>query len=142
MICTAKVISVSGELAEIEVRRKSMCDGCEKSSCAVGGLMGNGGTMRTRALNKAGAMPGDTVEIESSNGRVLSLALLVFILPVVVGILFYYAAAAVGLGSVISALSAAGGLVLSFIGIGIAERVHRAKKPDITVVSIACHGSQ
>lgn len=145
MTDTAKVISTSGRLAEIEVSRRSMCDGCGKNSCAgscaVIGLMSSRGIMRTTALNRAGALPGDTVVIESSDGRILSLAVLVFILPIFVSILFYAVASAAGFEGVLPVLAAVGGFVLSFVALGAVERVHRRKEPDIIVSQIVERGT-
>ena len=138
----AKIISTDGKIAEIEVERRTMCDGCEKKSCSggcsVSGLV-SGGKMRTRALNGIGAVPGDTVEVESSDSRILSLSLLVFIFPIVICILFYVTAERIGFGGGYAVISAAVGFVLSFVIIGIVEKSYRKRTPDITVVAVVEH---
>ena len=54
----AVVVKTEGKIAEIEVSRASMCDGCQKNGgcehhCELSGLItGSGKTMRTTAQNK------------------------------------------------------------------------------------------
>ena len=114
MIQTATVKNVHGKLAEIEVSRKAMCDGCHNTNCGSGcpmsGLFSSGKSMIASALNKAGASPGDTVEIETSDKEVLASAVLIFILPVILGGAFYAVSSYFDLSSYVSAAHAVLGL--------------------------------
>ena len=82
----AVVVEVHGEYATVETSRRTMCDGCAKGGgcgghCEITGLVASSGKMRAEVENKLGAKVGDTVEIESESGVILSYAALVFILP-------------------------------------------------------------
>ena len=84
----AVVVEVHGEYATVETSRRTMCDGCAKGGgcgghCEITGLVASRGKMRAEVENKLGAKVGDTVEIESESGVILSYAALVFILPIV-----------------------------------------------------------
>lgn len=135
------VTAISGAYAEVEVRRRVMCDGCPNDpsnpdscghACAMGSLLGDRKNMTVRVKNSMNAVPGDTVVLESPDSTVLFSAFLFFILPLVL------AAAGFGLGGLISA-SAAGrwvgaltAFVLAYIIAAFAE--HRARKSDALIV--------
>lgn len=89
MIQKGKVISLDGEYAVVEVMRTSACAGCSKQE----GCIACKKKTRTRAYNSAGAKAGDTVTLESASGTVLLYALVVFVLPLVLAIGGYLAAA-------------------------------------------------
>ena len=75
---TGIVESVSGGSAKVRIKRESACGG----NCA--GCVGCGiSTVVVTAQNKAGAKTGDTVELEMPSERVLSAAVLVYIVPLV-----------------------------------------------------------
>ena len=137
----AVVLEVNGREAVIEVSRATMCDGCEKHGgceghCEITGLLSTGGKMKTRALNKIGASAGDTVEVETESGRVLGYAALVFILPIIVCGLFYFAADAMFEAEYAPAIGAAAGFLLTFAGIAVIDRIKGRKEPDIVIVDI------
>ena len=63
-----RVIETSGEIATVEVRRASACEGCHKNAeggCAVCGLLGGEKirTMKTKAGNGIGAKIGEDVTV-------------------------------------------------------------------------------
>ena len=73
----AVVVEVNGEYATVETSRRTMCDGCAKGGgcgghCEITGLVASRGKMRAEVENKLGAKVGDTVEIESESGVILS----------------------------------------------------------------------
>ncbi|MCQ2456091.1 MAG: SoxR reducing system RseC family protein [Clostridia bacterium] len=140
MLRTAEVISVEGEFATVRAERSSMCDGCEKQgcdgSCSAGMLAGAGKSVTAKAVNTAGAEVGDTVEIETSDAKVLSYAALVFIMPIVVCALFFAAAEALFSDRRISVAAAVLGFILTFAVIGIVEKRHAKKLPDIEIVRV------
>ena len=137
----AVVIKTEGKLAEIEVSRSSMCDGCQKNGgcshhCELSGLVANSGKMRTTAQNKIGAEPGDTVEVETESTKVLGYAALVFMMPIFVCAVFYFIADAVCSSEAPALIAAAAGFVLSFLGISVFDRSKKKSGPDIQIVEI------
>ncbi len=77
MIHKGKVISLEGEYAVVEVMRTSACVGCSKQE----GCIACKKRITSRAYNRIGAKPGDSVTLETRSGTVLWYALLVFVLP-------------------------------------------------------------
>lgn len=77
----ARVLSVRGDEVEIEVNRNSACEHCtENGSCGM--LLGEGNkSLKTVAVNKAGAGPGDLVEISLDGSVVTWAAVLLYIFP-------------------------------------------------------------
>jgi len=140
MRCRATVLKTEGNIAVIEVKRATMCEGCEKSAgcgghCDITGIVANGGKMTARAYNKIGAAAGDTVEVETESSRVLAYAALVFLLPLVVGGIFFAAANAFSLGEGIALISAFAGFLLSFLFTALIDRKAAKKRPDIVIVN-------
>lgn len=134
------VVEVNGNAAIVEVERRAMCSSCEKNTsgggCELCGLISSGGgKMRAEALNKAGAVPGDTVELETESKTVLAYAALVFILPLAVSALFYFAAFSVFRSDGTGIACAAVGFVLSYAALIVFEK-RRKKKTDITIVKV------
>lgn len=76
-----------GGYAEISVPRKSAC-GHDCEECAGCGM--TGAAIHARAKNNAGAQPGDKVVVESSSKKLLGVAALVYLLPVVGFLLGYF----------------------------------------------------
>lgn len=83
---TGIVQSVSGELCQVVVMRKSAC-GENCASCKGGCKLQN---QICTAKNPLGAKSGDTVEIEIDSGKVLKSAFLVYMLPVIIFISAYF----------------------------------------------------
>lgn len=136
---TALVTKVSGRFAEIKVERSSMCENCsvkgEKCACSHAALLGADKAMTAKARCRVDVAPGDTVEIETSDSKILKYAAFVFILPLVAFAVFY--AAAMALSDIEAVYFAAGavGFVLSFVCIGIFERCRR-DSCDIDIVAV------
>ena len=91
---------------------------------------------RAEVENKLGAKVGDTVEIESESGVILSYAALVFILPIAVCALFYYITYSIFGTESAGVIGAAAGFVLCFAGIAVFDRTRKNKKKDIKIVEI------
>lgn len=88
MTQTAKVFALDGEdRAVVEVIRRSACSGDCKS---CGGCSGDERVMRVRALNRVNAAVGDRVVIESSTKKVLALAWVAYVLPIILMVAFYF----------------------------------------------------
>jgi len=105
------VISLDGDMAKVRVKRDSACAGCS-SAGLCSSLCPN--TADADAHNTAGASVGDTVELETGSGAVIVYSVLTFIMPVVLGLIGYFAAQALGLGEVLSFAVLAVSAVLSF----------------------------
>ncbi len=136
---TARVISVNGKYAEISAERSSMCDGCSKNgcqSCASSKIFGTNKSFVARANNPVDAKVGDTVEIETSDKNVLLYSFLVFIVPIV------FCAVTYGISSMFfeserfPLILCGASFVLSFLIIGLIEKFHSKKKPDITITRV------
>lgn len=138
----AVVIETEGKIAEIEVSRASMCDGCQKNGgcehhCELSGLIaGSGKQMKTTAQNRIGAKAGDTVEVETESTKVLGYAALVFLMPIFVCAVFYFLAEAVFVSETAGVIAAAAGFVLAFLGISFFDRRKKKSLPDIVIVDI------
>ena len=77
----AKVVSLINEdLALVSVTRDSAC-GHDCGSCQGCGLSSE--TISARAINKIGAIPGDTVTLETDTTAVIGIAAVVYLLPII-----------------------------------------------------------
>jgi positive regulator of sigma E activity len=75
---TGKVVNVRGGRAEVEVAARGECEHC--SAHGICNWTGNS-IRRVLAVNRAGAVAGDTVELESTEGTGARSNLLVFGIP-------------------------------------------------------------
>ena len=131
---------VSEEIAVVSVERRAACDGCHKAAedkgCSVCSLLGGNRESRSRALNRVGAMQGDTVALESRTSRILGYAALVFMLPVVLGLIGYLIGFyALHLGEWAIALTF-GGIVVSFLPIWLYSKLVVAHRLDVEIVEV------
>jgi len=81
---TGRVISVQGDLAEVEGQPRSSCGGCTvKGTCGTSLLARYFGPKRLllRAHNPIGARPGERVVIGLSEGSLLEASILAYLLP-------------------------------------------------------------
>ena len=140
MLTKATVLNTEGDIALVEVERSSACEGCHKNEsgegCSVCTLTGGNRKFSAKALNKVGAVKGDKVEITSSSSRVLFYSALVFLLPVVVGLVFYFASQMIFDTQLYHYLSLVGGFVLSFSFVWIYSKRVGEKRFDIEIVRI------
>ena len=136
----AKVISVDGEFAVVEVQRVSACEGCHKyeegKGCSVCTLMGGDRSFSAKASNSIGAKVGDRVFIESRTTRVMLYACLVFILPIAVSILGYAIASCITVSAAWRVAGAFIGLCLTFMGLFFYSRALSKKRCDVEITEI------
>lgn len=136
----AIVISTDREYAVVETDRKSACDGCHQRQdgrgCAMCTLMGDKTAMRSRARNPLGARPGDTVLLETPSRRVLGYGALVFLMPLVLALLFYFLGSLLPWGTVGQSVSALIGFVGAFAFLWFYSRRVIAPRCDVTVTRI------
>ena len=119
MLQKAKVLSIreNGD-AEILVERESAC-GHDCGSCAGCGMQA--APIKTYAKNPKGAQVGDIVEVESESRKILAIAGVVYLLPLILFFLAYFIvlaltgsdAAAVTAGAIGFVLGIAGAVLLN-----------------------------
>ena len=135
------VTAIDGDYANVEVRRRAMCDGCPNDhsgadacghTCAMSSLLGDRKNMTVRVKNTQNAAPGDTVVLESAERTVLLSAFLFFMLPLILAAAGYFVAGALFATDAASWIGAGAGFVLAFAFSAIAER--RARKSDTVIV--------
>ena len=140
MNTVATVVETKGKYAVVETERKSACDGCHKNAqgqgCAMCHIFGGNTKVRTNAKNSAGASVGDKVELESSSARMLAYALLVFILPLALGIAAYFVADALTEGEVLPGAIALCTFAISFAAVALVSRFVLARRCDVEIVKI------
>lgn len=140
MLTTAKVIETKGNRAVVEVKRKSACEGCHKMTtgegCSVCSLLGSDKRFTAKADNRIGARVGDTVEVRSATSRVLMYSALVFLLPVLVGILFYILSGYIFDLELYRYLFLGGGFALCFLGIWLYSKFVISKRCDVEIVRV------
>ncbi|MDP8257326.1 MAG: SoxR reducing system RseC family protein [Candidatus Alcyoniella australis] len=80
------VIEIQGELAVVQARRGQACQGCHAEAgghCGCEMLGPEKKLMHLRALNRAGARKGDTVEVSVGAPNVLKVSALLYITPLI-----------------------------------------------------------
>lgn len=144
MKTTATVIATDGEYATVETERTSACDGCHKSAeggCSVCSLMASGRKLSVRAANPLHAAVGDRVTVESSTGRMLRYAALVFLLPLLLMLAGWGIAAACGAAMGVQALAGFGGFVVSFVAVYFYSAAVCKKRCDVEITGIVREGN-
>ncbi len=91
-----------GNIAEVALKRESAC-GKQCSQCA--GCFSEARVIAVDASNEARADVGDTVVVESSSGRIISIAALVYLTPVLTFFIAYFCLASL---SAVARISLAG----------------------------------
>lgn len=116
--------------ALVEIRRQSACG----HDCAGCGLCAPGAPLQVCALNRVGAREGDVVTVSSSTRRVLKMAAVVYLSPV----LLFFAGYAAGHWVGIAPAPAGGvGFVLGLVAIWLAGRQTERHSPlEVGIVSI------
>ena len=140
MNTVAFVKEVNGKYAVVETERKSACDGCHKNEngegCAMCKIFGGSTKISAKAKNAVGAKVGDKVEIDSSSGRMLFYALLVFILPLVFAVAAYFVATEIGYGETVGGVSAICAFVVCFAAVSVISHFVISKRCDVEIVKI------
>lgn len=128
-----------GQIATVEIMRSSACDGCHKrqgGGCVTCDIFGMNRKMTAKAKNEAGAKAGDRVVVETASGRVLGYAAFVFLFPIIMGLIFYFAADAFDMSNPIPYVSSFAGFALSFVIIYFTVNKIAKNRNDIIIVSI------
>lgn len=139
MIQKAVVTSVEGGYATVEIIRSEECGSCDKRAgggCIACTLIGGTKRMSARAKNKAGAVIGDTVSIESSEKRNSVYSLIMFILPIALAVAAYYISIAAGASEAVQYLSTMAVLLLTAAAAALIIGRIAKKRCDLTIVSV------
>lgn len=113
-----------GGKAVVSVPRKSAC-GHDCEECAGCGM--TGAAVRATAFNPVEAQPGQKVVVESSTKKMLRIVVLVYLIPVVLFFVGYFAAMAVTASVAVQYTAAAVGFVLGIAGAILYDRRLRAR---------------
>lgn len=112
-------------MAEVAVARTTACGGncgsCE--SCIFQS------ELKAQARNLIGAKPGQKVVIESRTSKVFRAAALVYVLPIVLFLLGYAAAAALGAGEGLCIAVSFAALLLSAVILVVSQRIRKNRDP-------------
>lgn len=135
-----RVVSTDGKYAVVATERRAACEGCHKrgedGTCSVCTLLGGETRLDTRALNRVGAVVGDTVELESSSERMLGYAALVFILPCVIAIAAYAVTARFISGELYPSLAAVGGFAAGLAAAALYSRFAVGDRADVVITRV------
>lgn len=112
MLSEGTVLRVDGKFVTVGVKRHTACDTC-RAQC--GGHCDKADTLETTVENTMGAEVGDRVRLYTKTSTVLGYAMLVFILPLVFGILGYLIPYLLGAPTPVSAIVAAVTFLLTFV---------------------------
>lgn len=130
---TVIVTAVSGNVATVSYDRPTACHG-DCGHCAGGcGSMAARERITVQAENPIGAVPGDTVVIETESGKVFSAIFLVYVLPVVLFFAGYFLLSGIGLGAVGGGI----GFLLGMIAVVAVSRGGLGKSLRFRIVSFA-----
>lgn len=140
MTQTAVVMELIGERARIQVKRVSACaHDCERCGGGCSEMM-KSAPISVLAKNPLGAKPGDRVVVASDTRSILGAAALVYLFPILMFFVGYFAAGGCGLSE--GAALGAGGLcfLLSGIIVVCSERRVRERKRNLFTIVEICKG--
>ena len=126
------------DMAEVEVLRGTAC-GDDCGSCEVCHYASK---IRVEAKNNIGAQVGDRVEIETQTSRVLSAAVLVYIVPFVLFFIGYAIAAALKMSEGYSMLMSFGFFAVGFVVIALVGRSHKKNPITYEITNIIGCGAE
>lgn len=124
--------------AEVEVLRGTAC-GDDCGSCEVCHYASK---IRVEAKNPIGAQVGDRVEIETQTSRVLSAAVLVYVVPFVLFFIGYAIAAALKMTEGYSMLMSFSFFAVGFVVIALVGRHHKKNPITYEIVDIIGGGAE
>ena len=130
----ATVVKVlNSEMAEIMVPRVSACGG----NCASCGGCGDKKCVIASAYNDINAKEGDTVIVESGTSRIIAIAAIVYMLPLVFLLAAYIITVSLGLKENMSIIIS----IISFsVGVGVvvvASRTNKIKRAEFHIKAFA-----
>ncbi|MBR6559354.1 MAG: SoxR reducing system RseC family protein [Clostridia bacterium] len=136
----ALVLSTKGDSAVIEVARVTACEGCHKlkegEGCVACSLFDLKRKMTATAVNEVGANPGDVVYISTPSRTVLFYSAVVFILPILIGLICYFVVSLFIDITAVLALASVAVIILTFLVIHFTLDRSTANKKMIRIVSV------
>jgi positive regulator of sigma E activity len=136
----ATVIRIENGKTIVEVERQAACDGCHKNKdgegCSICSLTGGSRKFEATAANALGAKVGDVVTVSTETEKVLWYAVLVFMLPLIVGVAFYFLSGLLFEGEIFRYVSLVFGFVLCFFFVWLYARSVARKRCDVEIVEI------
>lgn len=140
MQTTATVIHTDKDRAIVEVERQAACDGCHKNKdgngCSICSLTGASKKFEATALNKIGACVGDKVTVATQTQRVLGYATVVFIMPLIMGLVFYFVATLVTGVEIWWYISLVSGFAICFLFVWLYAKKVAKKRCDVEIIEI------
>ncbi len=136
----ATVIRIENGMTIVEVERQAACDGCHKNKdgegCSICSLTGGSRKFEATASNTLGAKVGDVVTVSTETEKVLWYAALVFMLPLIVGVAFYFLSELLFEGEIFRYISLVFGFVLSLFFVWLYAKAVASKRHDVEIVEI------
>ncbi len=131
------VKEVNEDFAIVEVSRKSSCEGCHSNaggncSACISFVKG---TMLCKAENYLGAKVGDRVLVETSSGTVMFYAAAVFLFPLILAVIGYFAALPIphAAAPYVGALL---GFALAFFAVSLTLNRTASKRLDVRIIRV------
>ena len=134
MIQTAKVTKIlDNGTAEVSVKRQSAC-GHDCEECAGCGV--TGAAVQARAANPIGAKPGQKVVVQSDTQKMLGIVALVYLTPVVLFLVGYFATIAVASAPIRYLFGGIGFVLGILIAVAYDRRLRRQGGLRFTIVRL------
>ena len=131
------VTEVFNDHALVSVSRKSACEGCHANvdgNCSACITFSNKETV-CKADNSIGACVGDRVELETESKTVIFYAAAVFLFPVILSVIGYFALSLLN-SETAAYLGALGGFVLAFIIVWLTLNRRASRRFDVKIVGV------
>lgn len=129
---SAKVIEVDGNIATVEVSRKTICEGCHKydgdNKCSACLTFGDR-RASAKAVNKIGAKVGDRVTVEAASEKIIVYSAVIFFMPIMIAFAVYVFTATRANSLIYTLIS----FVLSFAAASFVLEKSVKNKPDLTI---------
>ena len=130
----AKVIALlPGEEAQVSIKRETAC-GHDCTSCGACGAQAR--PIIAEVKNPLGAQVGDDVDIETNTSRVLGLACVVYVVPIILLLAFYAIANSIWESEVLSIGGAAFGLLCGVLVSIAVNKAEARKSATSTIVRV------
>ena len=124
---------LAGDYAVISVPRKSAC-GHDCEECAGCGV--TGAAVQARAANPIGAKPGQKVVVQSDTQKMLGIVALVYLTPVVLSLVGYFATIAVASAPIRYLFGGIGFVLGILIAVAYDRRLRRQGGLRFTIVRL------
>ena len=128
----ALVLKTAGKIAVVQIEKSPAC-----SACKVCAFAGGKSRVKVRALNTAGAAAGDRVVVEAEKDNRTLASFLVYILPVLLGVVGVIVGAQCFEQELYAALLCLAGLAVGFLAVWAADKLlSRRRGFGIEVVEV------